>query len=932
MKDQVHQQLFRLENNRRLSPLILSCLLFLGCGVGPDGESSAGSSEGLQTSLVTIGSASTKELPEELKIKLAAAESSPEVASIDAQISQLENWSAEQTEGDSENLLVADLPSLRSALATARATTLQAAVFKSLSQEELQKFELDVPEHLNPMKQALESTANQDTQKQALIDRIDTLRKQSESNPQVKTASDYADRLLADFEETDAIRKQNELRVAKRVQAARNTNEMIELMAQAYDEILVERGEEISQESRKRSTILNATIDRYIWQNLTREEKQSLAVHDFEAFKNMISNLQRSPEPIGEVIVFKPTAKLPTTAELRGLIANIITAEQAQNDNMLRRAYNAAIPGGEFDGGGLTADVFAVNALKQELQATVELHGAQLAPLLAELCFDEIIPIASSATSILQSLGEPAREVLSQKQSDAAREELFKLAILKAFGESAGPIDDEVLWKSARDVRFFEIAMRDLAGRRQEIELTDQQSKLIERGLKSSNQRLQFDCLTIAGNAKTLNPDLLDLVEQLAHDSGFVGEAAGRSLSKFGDKSAKVVEELIGQLAKARTNMSFGRDDTAHRRVELANRIGQYRPTPASLASLVVRLQDPFEAHSVREAVARLFREAGTSSIAPISETLKEQTLSLEERLKLIESLGLIKLVTPELTNQLLSTARSSSEREKKAAINSIRNFGPAASAAIPTLLTLVDDDRIATDVMFAIQALLQEPDEAMIRQIFRLVSHRNSYVSNQASEILVKFGPKVDFLLPDVLTLSRSSNSNARLSAASLLGLLGKGRSEAAQRLGQMISESDSYVRKRAIQSVAAIGPDAKLVSTILAKLVTAGNDDAERYEAVWALTQIQDRSPSIISALKNLHQKSGPRAYARYSAVALVALGEPALDYEHDLHYLLENVSSDLDTRFANLAAPQMIAIHPEHTLAQSRIQRLERTVSSR
>ena len=188
-----------------------------------------------------------------------------------------------------------------------------------------------------------------------------------------------------------------------------------------------------------------------------------------------------------------------------------------------------------------------------------------------------------------------------------------------------------------------------------------------------------------------------------------------------------------------------------------------------------------------------------------------------------------------------------------------------------------------------------------------------------------MKAGAKAAVILPDILRLSHSNNGTTRSIAASILGSVGDSRPEVVHRLNQLATERYSDSRRRAIQSLGQLGTGAKSATPTLVDIAANTSGTQEGYDAIWALIQINNSSPEVVSTLKAIHGKRGPSEQKRFAAVALVSLGEPAENFIRDLHYLLENDSAGA-RKFASIAATQMLTVDPEHQGAKALIAREE------
>ena len=800
--------------------------------------------------------------------------------------------------------------------------TIDRLVLDALSEEEMQSIRQNSPQLLSRLQASKTKHATLDDRREVLAERIDALTKKAESNESVKAATEHAMNVANDIKEEDSM-QQREIAMSRAAQGARSVDEMIEMQVQALSDQLDQQAELISAESSKRFSVVHIETHRIVWKQLTDIEKTSVGELLFDYVTKTQEQFAAYQKTRREPAASKVETKLPTYADLRIAFANQINTEINSHNNSLSRAHRVTL-GGVIEMSEIDQDLFDERTANEELKLMVKIHGPKLARPLAELCFDTEKRIQSRAVKMIKSLGEPAIGVLTSDELPADEAKLCAYAVLKSFDNHDLDLKPDDHWaEMLGETRFANIALSELADILDPIELNSKQMQFVRNGIRAGDHVRCQNCLAIARHAVKLDGETLDAIERKSHSKEYLGQRSLELLAKHG-RGEKIRKGMIAELAEQRTNSGYGRQETERDAVNLAARIVKLEPLPAELEPLVQRLAEPGEGFKVREAIAKIFSDAGGESVNPIAAMLSSG-LRKDQRIELLKSLGLIKTASPAALKELIRWVQQGDDQERKAAINSLSRIGKEARSAVDPLLAATNDRKTGSDAMRAVAAILEDPDDANLRKVVLYLGAKNDYVSRYAADILIKAGPKAKAVLPDVI---RASQSGPLASAAKILGAIGEASPEVVTRLIQMTGQRSSFTRQPAIKSLGQLGPEAKAAVPTLVKIVSSQRDNKERYLAIWSLIQINEKTPALISVLKEIYNKRGPREYQRFTAVALIHFGESAQTYERDLHYLLENSVNDAGVPFKDLAAEQMLELDPDNRLAKDRLERNRRS----
>ena len=892
----------------RLFTLII--ILFMGCSGGTDLQATADDVPNKIRDLIDSKKATVigREAVTDLNL---------DIGVVKRAIKQLEQPHADLPRAFTS----ADLALIQEGLQARKSNTIDSLVLKSFDEDDLTKLKTLAPNALEHLQKSSAALATLDERKAKLDERMNALKTQAEMDETVESAIANVGS-LADEDDAEASQKKLGIAMKKASRNARSVDEMIDLQTKALGDHLDKIAEEISAESDRRWNEVHVATHSFVWSRLTEDEKRSVGELNFgyitDTQKQFADFFMAQSQPL----VVEEEPKLPTSHELRIAFANQINTEINSHNNSLSRASRAAV-GGVMDMSGIDADVFAERSATEQIELFVEIHGAKLARPLAELCFDREERIERRAVKLLKSLKEAGAKELAAEGLSASDAQLFRFAILKTYDKHEVTITSDELWEEMLgETRFIDIALKILADRRDEIQLSSPQMEFVRNGIGSNDMIRCQNCLAIARHAVTLDDQTLDAIERKSGSRDYLAQRALELLAKHG-RGQKIRAQLIEQLAQERNNSGYGRRETEQDAVRLVGKILDLDPQPAELEPLVKRLAAPGEGHKTREALAKLFKSAGGDSVAPIASLLSKNP-PMDQRIELIESLGKIKIASPAVLDELTRALQRSDSKERQAAANALRLMGTDARAALEKLLTASQDPKTGNDAMRAVAAILEDPDVADLRKIVPYLRSKNDYTRGDAARIIISAGSKAKPLLPDVLALSRTGSMTL---AARMLGSIGEATPEVVARLIEMTRERSSFVRQPAITSLGQLGPGAKSAVPTLADIVANQRDNKERYLAIWSLIQINQNTPTVIKSLKKIYAKRGPREYKRFTAVALIHFGEPAGTYERDLHYLLENSVSKVGVPFANLAAEQMLKLDPDNRLAKDRLERNQR-----
>ena len=907
--------------------LLFVTVLTAGC----DQSLKVAAQDGVQTSnqpnrstVATVTSAAVQKLLQRKREDSLGVE---DITDTDLEIDQIDRWIREATADakldsprSTRAFSLEDFNTIRRGITTRRELLFHAFVDNSLTSKERDLIRTDAPELLASIQQADTALKEHSSSSAGLQSRIEKLSEQAKTDPEIAKLMIHAENTADSFSHDDFV-KQSQAKMQRASQNATSADELIELQVGGLSDALDQMSEAVATESKKRWSLANLQIHRFVWARLSSEEQASIGACHYDYVKNVQKQLGLVRKHDSDPQFSQPAAPtVPTVEEVGNMIVRMINAKVDEHNATLRVAHEMATRGYASSDDSVYARVVATKA---ELDSTVKTHGAALAPALAELCFNPTDEIGREALSRLKSIGKPAIEMLSKPTGDKERDVMHQFGMAKAFASRAPDIDEDLLWRTANsESQFRELAFEELSDRKK-LTLNEERIQCLIIGLNSRTTDLVRMCLNIVAGESIEAPEVADAIERIAKSRNRNSRQAEILLSRFEGRSAPLASRLISELVEMKSQ-STGWDDE---RKDLISRISQFEPDGSLLSPLAAYFEDNDQSAGLMRDLAKLFASSDDAAVAAVVERLKRSSPGTDRRIALIDAVRMIGVYSKSSASLLMQIIQTGSQKEKKAAVKAIASFGTSAKDHVPALLAQLSNRKMANDVGNALRRIVSDPDEVTLRSLLPYLQSRDGDIVYTAAEIIRDAGPQAKVILPEIITISHSQKFDTRGTAASILGTIGVATPEVIQRLSAIALDRGGFSARKAIQSLGSMGDSAKAAIPTLTKVVAESRGGKERYEAIWSLILIDEPSPEIVPALKQLYEKGGPSGNTRYSSVALIHFGEPVENYRRDLHYLLENRGDEFRRQFQELGAKQMLDIDPENRLALAVMERQER-----
>ncbi|MBN1672353.1 MAG: HEAT repeat domain-containing protein [Kiritimatiellae bacterium] len=306
-------------------------------------------------------------------------------------------------------------------------------------------------------------------------------------------------------------------------------------------------------------------------------------------------------------------------------------------------------------------------------------------------------------------------------------------------------------------------------------------------------------------------------------------KAAGEALKKIGKPA---VPALVKELQDANIGV----------RLEVTRLLGEMG---ADAGAAVPAIADLLAAESQRERSAAAKALGGIpgerAAVQALTGALKDSNLAVRsDACRALGNHGAEAASAVPALRELLTAGSSKTDRTRAA--ETLALIGPAASAAVPDLITATADSK--TDQRAPVNALAMIGEPA-IPELVKALAHSDRRIRRQAAVALGKMGPKAQAAVPALIRALPDSGIPAR----EQLALIGK---PAVPALPEQIRREDATARRTAIEVLAAIGPAAQDAARELLTVLATRPEKEDQCAALNAIGRIAADSPEVLALLK--------------------------------------------------------------------------------
>jgi HEAT repeat protein len=304
-----------------------------------------------------------------------------------------------------------------------------------------------------------------------------------------------------------------------------------------------------------------------------------------------------------------------------------------------------------------------------------------------------------------------------------------------------------------------------------------------------------------------------------------------------------------------------------------------------------------------QDAIERALRNVGEEGTKSLTELIKNPKAPLEKRLSALSELGWSNAPDPKVIAIVIESLKDPEPRIRAAAVDTIGSIGPKAKAAIPSLLSLLDDAELEKAASQSRRGSEDLVASTLARMGTEAVKGLTDVVKDtgkkplarfQATRALATMGRKAKSAIPaleagmadkirPIAVESACAYVRAGGDIAKATPVLKEGLKDqtpfvvwtaahAIERIGPqakasvpdlviLLKHSDREVRIVAARTLSIMGPDAKDAVPAIAERLKSG-DGRERYHAAKALERLGPDSaaalPVLIGQLKGLEKMS--------------------------------------------------------------------------
>ena len=540
---------------------------------------------------------------------------------------------------------------------------------------------------------------------------------------------------------------------------------------------------------------------------------------------------------------------------------------------------------------------------------------AAAAAALIEAAQVEGSALRAVALPSLAALGPKAVPVIAERTLSpdiTERIRLFLIAVLAGMGSessAAAPALVEMLKLDSPNIR--EWAVRALSSYKEDaVKLLA--AALVAKDLDFRARRMAASALAQLG--RYIKSAVPDLVKALGDDDPWVRQYSVRALGYSESTAAAAALILvlqdqdilvrreavsaISQLGEAATSellKGVTREEIEIRRysAQLLGRIA--RDAEIVVPVLMEAMSD--EDISVRwiaiKSLGKFRDKAGDA--APLLDTVLKREQAYYIRREAIDALSKIGPAAEAALPGLLLVLEDQEPELRQTALKIVGKFGPKAAPALPLVKQWLDDKDLALRKA-ALDTWARLKGAEAVPELLLALQDENGEVRQQALNALARMQPipRTDAVVPALIATLSDEDPKVRAPAVGILGRLGRDSAEAVPNLTTALEDEDRNVRIAAVRSLTRAAPDGRTLVPTLVKLLN-DEDKSLRLESVKALGQLGPAAGGAVPELIGLLESEDPKlpdgspdrnaarvtAQLRQTALgSLVRIGLPARD----------------------------------------------------
>ncbi|HUT14593.1 MAG TPA: HEAT repeat domain-containing protein [Thermoguttaceae bacterium] len=460
--------------------------------------------------------------------------------------------------------------------------------------------------------------------------------------------------------------------------------------------------------------------------------------------------------------------------------------------------------------------------------------------------------------------------------------------------------------------------------------------------LMSPEEKVEFARVTAIANeekAKAAKVAVPALIEALTDESVYMRQFAAMSLGAFGPHARDAVRPLIGLLE----------DESEAVRMWAVGALGGIGPDAKEAVPKLIAYFKKYQQDRLRTPAIRSLGKIGSGAKEAVPFLIELLQNRGESRYRVAEALGGIgpeaKAAVPALIAALedperlvrayaaeaLGKIAADTELIVPALMNAekdedflVRDY---ASRALDSLIKLLGKQLNSRDwneeaaAIRSTNALIEECPKAELHKLSPLVEPLFSKVgwggiardqANQAAELIARIGgPAVPFLVEKF----QSPESHDRWCAIEILGRIGEPDAPVISVVRPMLHDKDAYVRRVAIDTLAALGSRARPAVEDLEKVLTDSTPN-NRIRGHAALIRITGEAGGHIEAIAEHLKSHDMREFeASFAAATLGGFGAAARPVESHLRAALKHPHAQV--RVDAAAALGAIGAESEETI---------------
>ncbi len=480
----------------------------------------------------------------------------------------------------------------------------------------------------------------------------------------------------------------------------------------------------------------------------------------------------------------------------------------------------------------------AVGALADVIRGAPTATPESLAALQSSLKDGETLVRVSAATAIghIGTLAEPLVPELQAALKD--NQESVRRAAVNALGEIArGGIEEarraleKELTASRADVRLFTFEVFGRTG------LSIQNLVALFLGALSDHEPKMRRAATIAlGNMKPAVPEVISALEKgLTDEDKSVREASASTLGRMGSISSEAIVKFYSLL----------KDTSAEVRRAAGIALGNLKPpAPETIVALKETLGD--ENKSVRQAAVWALVTLGSTppDAVPILQLMLRDP-ETEIRRGAVVALGRIGPGAIAAVSSLVDHLRDPKQEVRQAAVEALGSMGPLVTVAIHPLMDVMMDHRESSNIRQAAADTLGKMGQGAresIPSIRDAMRDDNEQISSAAARALAKVGSPVE-IVPSLIDDVQSQSRAMRRAALMTLSAMGPDAKDAVPVLLKTLNDQQADVSSQehlGSMAARALGEIGLAARSAVPALINALDNERTRYGAARALTKL--------------------------------------------------------------------------------------------